>query len=66
MNLKTYIQETKMKKETILKSNILEWSIQLFEALDYMHKPDPNSNKLIVHRNINPSYKFFLNSFILS
>ncbi len=42
--------------EHYLKNNQikLEWSIELFEALSYMH------SKNIVHRDVNPKYFFCL------
>jgi serine/threonine protein kinase len=50
-DLRTIMLEARSKKKFLSENDVLGWSAQLADALDYMHRQDPP----ILHRDIKPS-----------
>ena len=50
-DLRTLLLEARRKKKFLAEHEVLGWSVQLADALDYMHRQDPP----ILHRDIKPS-----------
>ena len=50
-DLRTLMLEARRKKIFLAEREVLRWSVQLADALDYMHRQDPP----ILHRDIKPS-----------
>jgi len=50
-DLRTLMLEARRKKTFLAEREVLGWSVQLADALDYMHRQDP----AILHRDIKPS-----------
>ncbi len=50
-DLRTIMLEARSKKTFLPEREVLDWSAQLADALDYMHRQDPP----ILHRDIKPS-----------
>ncbi len=50
-DLRTLMLEARRKKIFLAEREVLGWSVQLADALDYMHRQDPP----ILHRDIKPS-----------
>lgn len=50
-DLRTLMLEARRKKVFLAEREVLGWSVQLADALDYMHRQDPP----ILHRDIKPS-----------